>query len=230
MLSGGLDSAILLAHLVEQGMRVQPFYIETGCVWQKAERGAVEQFIDVLASDRVEPVVDLQLPIADLYGTHWSTTGWNVPDETTPDSSVSLWGRNPLLLVKAILWCSMHNLSQLALATLKGNPFSDATPQFFEPFEQALATATGNRVEIILPFAHLSKRQVLDQGKHLPLHLTFSCLAPIEGLHCGKCNKCAERSRELQSLSDGDPTIYAENQVACTNGQPEATHTLPHTK
>ncbi|NOY41738.1 MAG: 7-cyano-7-deazaguanine synthase [Planctomycetes bacterium] len=215
LLSGGLDSAILLAEFIKQGIRVQPFYIKTGCVWQTEERRSVEQFIDALDSSFIEPVVDLKMPVADLYGKHWSTTGEEVPDESTSDAAVYLWGRNPLLLMKAILWCSMHEISQLALATLDNNPFADATPQFFEPFEQALATATGNSVEIICPLSHLNKQQILALGADLPLELTFSCLAPIEGKHCGECNKCAERRRGLQSLPDGDPTFYAKQQAAC---------------
>ncbi len=218
LLSGGLDSAILLAEFVKQDARVQPFYIETGCVWQTEERRSLELFIDALDNAFVEPVVDLKMPIADLYGKHWSTTGEKVPDESTPDSAVYLWGRNPMLLMKAILWCSMHDIPQLALATLDKNPFADATPQFFEPFEQALAIATGNSVEIICPLSHLSKQQVLALGAGLPLQLTFSCLAPIEGMHCGECNKCAERRRGLQSLPEGDSTFYAKQQVTCAGG------------
>jgi len=218
LLSGGLDSAILLAELIGRGEAVQPFYIQTGCVWQAAERLALDRFIDALDSELICPVVDLEMPVADLYGDHWSTTGFEVPDEFTPDEAVFLWGRNPLLLVKAMLWCSQRGISRLALATLSNNPFTDAQPEFLEPFEQALATATGNLVKIIRPFSQLSKNQVLSRGARLPLQLTFSCLAPVEGRHCGECNKCAERAQALRSLPDGDPTVYAKQQATCSGG------------
>ncbi len=45
---------------------------------------------------------------------------------------------------------------------------------------------------LIRPFDRLHKNDVVLRGKHLPLHLTFSCIAPVDGLHCGECNKCAE--------------------------------------
>jgi 7-cyano-7-deazaguanine synthase len=215
LLSGGLDSAILLAELIRQGTPVQPFYIQSGCIWQSDERRLLQPFIDALDSDLIRPVIDLEMPVADLYGDHWSTTGFDVPDESTPDEAVFLWGRNPLLLVKAMLWCSQHGIPRLALATLSNNPFADAQPAFLEPFQQALATATGATVEIIRPFSHLSKQQALARGEHLPLQLTFSCLAPVEGQHCGQCNKCAERSRGLASLPGGDPTVYAKQQAIC---------------
>ncbi len=209
LMSGGLDSAILAGHLLEQGHRIQPITIATGCIWQAAEQRALKQFLAALGNNAIEPLVELAVPLADLYGEHWSMTGREVPDETTPDEAVYLWGRNPLLLVKAMLWCSMHKISQLALATLECNPFDDATPQFFRQFADSLSTATDADVQILSPFAQLSKSEVLELGADLPLELTFSCLAPQDGHHCGVCNKCAERKESMQSLPSGDPTNYA---------------------
>ena len=220
LLSGGIDSAVLLDQFVQQTIEVQPFYIQCGCIWQTAERNALQRFIAQLDTPLVRPLVELEMPVADLYGNHWCTTGEEVPDESTPDEAVFLWGRNPLLLVKAMLWCSQNDIPQLALATLANNPFADAKTQFLEPFQQALAAATQSTVEITRPFAHLDKQQVLDLGSHLPLHLTFSCLAPVEGEHCGRCNKCAERIKALSSLPAGDPTFYANEQAACPGISP----------
>jgi len=211
LISGGLDSAILLGHLLEQGTRVQPIYVATGCVWQEAEQRALKRLLESLDNDAIDPVVELEIPLADLYGQHWSMTGHNVPDESTSDEAVFLLGRNPLLLVKAMLWCSIHGISRLALAALKDNPFADATPRFFQQFEQSLCTATGSEVEILRPFDEMSKKEVLAIGADLPLYLTFSCIAPQDGQHCGVCNKCAERARGLRSLPGGDPTSYASN-------------------
>ena len=55
-----------------------------------------------------------------------------MPD--TPDDAVYLPGRNPLLLVKAVVWCHLHGIDQLALAPLGSNPFADATDEFFAEF------------------------------------------------------------------------------------------------
>ena len=103
LFSGGLDSAILLGQLLGQGCRVQPIYVAMGCAWQSAEQRAIRQFVAALGDDAIEPVVELEMPVADLYGEHWSITGRDVPNETTQDEDVFLWGRNPLLLVKAML-------------------------------------------------------------------------------------------------------------------------------
>ena len=217
MLSGGLDSAILLAHLLEQDRRVQPFYVSTGCVWEAAERAAVGRYLAQLDDPAVAPLIDFSIPAAELYGEHWSLTGENVPDESTPDEAVELPGRNPLLLLQPMLWCGQHGVAQLAMATLSCNPFADATPEFFDQFGRAVALGTGASVEVVRPFEDMTKADVLALAVDLPLHLTFSCLAPRGGLHCGRCNKCAERARALRSLPTGDPTNYASNFAATTS-------------
>ncbi|HEY5599987.1 MAG TPA: 7-cyano-7-deazaguanine synthase, partial [Candidatus Manganitrophaceae bacterium] len=48
----------------------------------------------------------------------------------------------------------------------------------------------------------------LERGRGLPLELTFSCIAPKGRLHCGRCNKCAERIRAFRSSGFSDPTRY----------------------
>ncbi len=200
LLSGGLDSAILLGHLLRQGRRVQPFYVSTGCCWESAERHAVREFLTAIDSKGVEPVVELAMPLTDLYGKHWSITGSDVPDQSTKDNAVALLGRNPLLLLKPMLWCGQQGIQDLAIATLSNNPFGDATPRFFEQFAETLTTATEAEVTVRRPFAKMTKVQVLQLAEDLPLHLTFSCLSPQNGLHCGACNKCEERAGAMKAI------------------------------
>jgi 7-cyano-7-deazaguanine synthase len=210
LLSGGVDSAVLLGQLLERGWRVAPFYVRTGCVWERCELRAVERFLTAVASPRLMELVLLEMPLEDLYGDHWSISGAHVPDDASPDEAVFLPGRNPLLLIKPMLWCWMHNIEHLALGTLASNPFEDATAEFFARFEEMVREATGQRVQIARPFERLSKDRVMEMGRQLPLELTFSCLAPVEGLHCGRCNKCAERRKAFCRLPSGDPTLYAD--------------------
>jgi 7-cyano-7-deazaguanine synthase len=209
LLSGGVDSAILVGQLLRGGQSVVPFYVRTGCLWERCELEAARKFVAALAEPNLAELVLMDMPVVDLYDGHWSLSGSAVPDQTTPDEAVYLPGRNPLLLLKPALWCRMHGASQLAIATLANNPFDDARPAFFDSFEKMLREATGGSVAIVRPFEHLTKRSVVELGRGLPLELTFSCLAPVDGLHCGKCNKCAERRKALSQLETGDPTRYA---------------------
>jgi 7-cyano-7-deazaguanine synthase len=214
LLSGGIDSAVLLDQLLRRSC-VVPFYVRTGCVWDDCELFAVQRFLTAMADERLANLVVLEMPLADLYGEHWSISGENVPDDQTPDEAVFMPGRNPLLLIKPVLWCQRHGIRRLALATLENNPFDDATPEFFARFEEMIDQATSYRVEIVRPFERLHKRQVIELGRHLPLELTFSCLAPTGGLHCGQCNKCAERQLAFRQIELADKTRYAISRREC---------------
>jgi 7-cyano-7-deazaguanine synthase len=209
--SGGLDSAILLYQLLDHGWRVRPFYVRTGCLWQAEEMQAVGKLLAALQQPKLETLVELEMPVDDLYADHWSMTGRSVPDQHSTDEAVFLPGRNPLLLLKPALWCAMRGVSKLALATLAANPFDDAKPEFFERFEAMILWATGCEVRIVRPFEMLSKRCVMQLGRDVPLGLTFSCIAPVGGLHCGRCNKCAERAAAFGHHRAGDPTHYAQD-------------------
>jgi 7-cyano-7-deazaguanine synthase len=217
LLSGGLDSSILLAHLLESGRHVQPFYVQSGLYWQRDELWALRAYLITIDSPQLDPLAVLDMPLADLYGYHWSVTGRDVPDADTPDRAVYLPGRNALLTIKPALWCAMHGIDELALAVLASNPFSDATVEFFRDFERAIDQATNSRVRLTRPFAGLKKREVMELGRGLPLQLTFSCIAPVRGLHCGRCNKCAERRQAFGYLGN-DPTTYANENATKTRG------------
>jgi len=208
LISGGLDSAILCIDLLRDFSRVAPLYIRSGLRWEKAEISSLERFLDAVKTEGLERLVALDEPIADVYGTHWSTTGTGVPGSETPDEAVYLPGRNLLLTVKAAVWCRLRDIETLALGCLGSNPFPDSTPDFFEKLECLMNQAIGGRLRLIRPFDRLNKTEVLLRGKKLPLHLTFSCINPIDGRHCGTCNKCAERKKGFVDAGLVDLTSY----------------------
>ena len=209
LLSGGLDSAILLVHLLRQGRTVQPFYVRSRLAWEEAEYGSLQRFLAAVQRPGLAELIVFEMPLDDLYGDHWSVTGKHVPDDTSPDEAVYLPGRNPLLLIKPAVWCQLHGVEELALALLGTNPFPDATPQFFASYSKLLNQATQGKLQIVCPFGGLHKREVMELACDCPLHLTFSCIAPRDGKHCGRCNKCAERQTAFRLIGGPDPTQYA---------------------
>lgn len=208
LLSGGLDSCILLGKLIRDGRLVQPIYIRGGLTWEDAEWAAVQEFVRRVATDASSPVVTLQVPLGDLYGDHWSVTGRSTPGADTPDEAVFLPGRNPLLLVKAAVWCQLRGIEELALAPLASNPFGDASDQFFDTFAAAMTCAMSRPLRIVRPFLTMHKRDVMRLGRDLPLEATFSCISPVGLRHCGQCNKCAERRAAFRDAEMTDPTWY----------------------
>jgi 7-cyano-7-deazaguanine synthase len=209
LLSGGLDSAILAATLATRHPRVQPIYIRTDVVWAHEEESACAAFVNAIVAPSISSLVRLTMPLGDIYSGHWSMTGESIPDATTPDEAVFLPGRNALLLVKAIVWCQINGVGQLALAPLASNPFDDAQPEFFRLFAAAMASGYGKQIVLARPFSNLHKRDVMLLGRELPLELTFSCISPRAGLHCGVCNKCHERKDAFRAADRFDKTQYA---------------------
>jgi 7-cyano-7-deazaguanine synthase len=209
LISGGLDSAILLAETLRQGHVVHPLYVRTGLLWETVELTHLGGFLEAMRCAALQPLQVLDLPVGDLYGTHWSITGQAVPDEHSADEAVFLPGRNVLLLSKTMLWCHLHGISTVVLGLLGSNPFQDATPSFFGTFQNAVNQAVGGHVHVRRPYTGLSKMEVMQRGRGLPLERTFSCIRPMAGRHCGRCNKCAERRRAFAAAGMADTTEYA---------------------
>lgn len=98
LVSGGLDSAILLGEIVRECAAVHPLYVRHGLYWEADELRHLGRFLDAIHRPALRPLQVLEMPVADLYGAHWSITGRNVPDADSPDAAVFLPGRNVLLL------------------------------------------------------------------------------------------------------------------------------------
>jgi 7-cyano-7-deazaguanine synthase len=210
MASGGVDSAILVADQAGHGHVVHPVYIRFGLAWEQVEEAHLRQFLDALPRQLVvRPLTVLELPIADVYGAHWSVSGTDTPDDTTPDEAVYLPGRNLLLLAKTTVWCALHGVGRIALGTLRANPFADSGRQFLSGLADLATLALDHPLEIVTPFAGLTKAEVLVLGRGLPLEHTFSCVAPVGTRHCQHCNKCAERRKAFVEAGIEDRTLYA---------------------
>ena len=207
--SGGLDSSVLLADLARHSI-VFPVYVQVGLAWENDEREALTSFLDALNSPNVRPLTVLSLPIQPFYQDHWSVTGVGVPAYEEPDSAIYLPGRNILLIGLVAVWCSTHDVSKIAIGLLAGNPFPDATPEFFEAFESSLSQGLAHQIKILLPYRGLHKEDVIRQFSDLPLELTITCVAPRGVLHCAGCNKCAERRMAFADAGVADPTRYAK--------------------
>src|SRR5881394_2962949 len=110
LVSGGLDSAVLVGESLGRHPAVHPLYVRQGLFWEEVELRHLGRFLEAIRSPALKPLHVLALPVADLYGNHWSLKGDNVPDADSADEAVYLPGRNVLLLSKALLWCHLHQV------------------------------------------------------------------------------------------------------------------------
>ncbi|MPY90438.1 MAG: 7-cyano-7-deazaguanine synthase [Luteitalea sp.] len=208
--SAGLDSVVLLAHEAKRA-EVQPIYVAVGFAWEADERRQLDDVIAAMTDHgHIRPPRVLEVSMRDVYApTHWAIQG-NAPAYHTPDDHVYIVGRNVTLLSKAAIFCAHASIHELALGPLAGNPFPDATPEFFRALEQALSLGLAHDIAISTPFRDLPKAKVLRLGVALgvPLHLTLSCMSPGGRRHCGRCSKCRERQEAFRQAELSDPTDY----------------------
>jgi 7-cyano-7-deazaguanine synthase len=231
LFSAGLDSAVLLADAISTFPErtanseasvltsavdvrlapVQPIYVSAGLAWEQQELEAAERLLKSPPyAGRVLPLVTLQMDMRDVYpSTHWAIRG-EAPAYDTPDQDVYIEGRNVVLLSKASIYMARARIPRILMGPLAGNPFPDATPDFFTAMARALSLGLAAPIVIEAPFCSMHKADVIRLGRSLgvPLGLTLSCMQPRNGAHCGRCSKCRERIDAFRDAGGEDPTSY----------------------
>ena len=160
---------------------------------------------------KVLPLVTLTVDMRDVYpATHWAVRG-EPPGYDTPDEDVYLEGRNIVLLSKASVFMARAGIPRVLIGPLAGNPFPDATPEFFNSMGRALSIGLDAPISVEAPFATMTKADVIRLGTSLevPFELTLSCMQPHDGRHCGRCSKCRERIEAFGETGEQDPAEYA---------------------
>jgi 7-cyano-7-deazaguanine synthase len=214
LFSAGLDSAVLLAFAVREnpGTTVQPIYVHAGLAWETEELAMARRLLRPgVYGPQVAELTVLTVDMRDVYPpTHWAIRG-EPPAYDTPDEDVYIEGRNIVLLSKTAIWMARRGMTRVLLGPLAGNPFPDATPQFFSAMAAALSTGLATAISIETPFAQLGKADVIRLGREMrvPLELTVSCMQSRGGVHCGRCSKCRERVDAFTQAGVSDPTVYS---------------------
>ena len=217
LFSGGLDSAVLLADVAAAAKRdrrgpVIALYVCVGFAWENEERRAASTLLASPPFAGMGGLVELSFDMRDVFpSSHWAIRG-TPPASDTPDEDVYIDGRNVILLSKAAVYMAAAvrprpSAATLFIGPLAGNPFPDATADFFTAIADSLSLGLALPIAVEAPFAAMRKSDVIRRGLELgvPLELTLSCMDPKGGRQCGACSKCRERRDAFTEAGVADP-------------------------
>jgi 7-cyano-7-deazaguanine synthase len=215
LLSGGLDSATVLAIARSRGFECHALSVHYG-QRHSAELEAAKRVAAALgAFDHRVMGVDL----AGIGGSALTDAAVAVPE--TPSAGIPVTyvpARNTLLLSLALGWAEVLGANDIFVGVnaVDYSGYPDCRPQFIEAFERLARLATKAGVEgaafkIQAPLIEMSKAEIIRKGKELGVDfgMTVSCYqAGSDGAACGKCDSCRLRAAGFAAAGIADPTRY----------------------
>ncbi|KGK57914.1 7-cyano-7-deazaguanine synthase [Xanthomonas cannabis pv. phaseoli] len=215
LLSGGMDSAAVIALAQEQGFAVYALSVRYG----QRHTSELDAAARVAAARGVaaHKVVDVDLR---SIGGSALTDDIEVPDaggEGIPVTYVP--ARNTIMLSLALGWAEVVGANDLfcGVNAVDYSGYPDCRPEFVRAFEVLANLATKAGVEgaglrVHAPLQFLSKADIVREGVRLGVDfgLTVSCYrADADGRACGHCDACRLRAAGFADAGVQDPTHYA---------------------
>ena len=213
-LSGGMDSAVLLWQLLNQGHEVRCLSVDYGQRHRRELTAAKDLCLDRGVEHRI---IDLRAVKELMLGSSQTSDDMPVPEGHYAEESMKqtvVPNRNMILLALAGAWAVSTKSESIAYAAHTGDHaiYPDCRPEFTEAMEDALSLCDWHPVKLLRPFLYptpMSKTDIARLGKELgvPFELTWSCYKGGEK-HCGKCGTCTERIEAFKLAGVDDPTRY----------------------
>ena len=211
VLSGGMDSAVLLADLVHKGHECVAISFDYGSKHNACELPMAQALCQSMGI--AHTLVPLPF-INDLFDSSLLESGDAVPDgayDADNMKSTVVPFRNGIMLSIAAGYAESVGASQVALASHAGDHaiYPDCRPEFNGALSSAIHIGTDNQVSLTFPFADIDKRAIGDLGRTLGIDFaaTWTCYKGGEA-HCGSCGACDERKYALRHDEGLDPTVY----------------------
>ena len=215
LLSGGLDSATVLAIAQQQGFDCYTLSFDYG-QRHRSELEAAEQLANQ-AGSVVHRVMRLHLD--ETGGSALTDPAIAVPERETEGIPVTyVPARNTVFLALALGWAEVLNASDLFLGVnaVDYSGYPDCRPEFIQKFQELANLATKAGVEgadfrIHTPLIDMSKADIIRAGTALGVDYskTISCYqADQQGRACGICDSCRLRRAGFEQAGLPDPTRY----------------------
>ncbi len=217
LLSGGLDSATVLAQAVDAGFECHALSFRYG-QRHAAELAAAARVADALGA-RSHRVIGIELGM--IGGSSLTDTAIPVPEIPTEGiPSTYVPARNSVFLALGMGVAEVLDAGHLFIGVnaVDYSGYPDCRPEFIAAFRKVAAVATrravdGATLEIHAPLIELSKAEIIRQGMALGVdyRLTVSCYqADEDGAACGRCDSCRLRRAGFDAAGLPDPTRYRD--------------------
>ena len=211
LLSGGMDSGVLLAWAHEKFDRVHGLYLDYG----SKHAGQEYQRASALAGHYKAALTRIEIPfINEHFSSSLLSSGAEIPEGPYKMDSISstvVPFRNGIMLAIAVGLAENLHIPTVLIGSQSGDHpiYPDCRESFTRAMSRAAAEGTFTKVEILAPFATLDKKGIARKGRDLrfDFRMTFSCYKGGE-VHCGVCATCLERKEALGHDKGHDPTEY----------------------
>ena len=216
LLSGGLDSATVLAIARSQDYECYALSVEYG-QRHRAELDAARRIATALGAHEHRT---MRVDLAGIGGSALTDAKLAVPEVLAPGIPVTyVPARNTLFLSLALGWAEVIGAGDIFVGVnaLDYSGYPDCRPAFIKAFEQLAQVATkagveGGRFQVRAPLIQMSKADIIRAGVSLGVDFgaTVSCYqATADGRACAKCDSCRLRAAGFAAANIPDPTAYA---------------------
>ncbi len=213
LLSGGLDSATVLAMATDRGFRCHALSVNYG-QRHSSELRAAENVSRTFSAKLKTIKLDLR-----TFGGSALTDDIEVPEEEVEGIPITyVPARNTIMLSLALAWAEVLGADDIFIGVnaVDYSGYPDCRPEFINAYEEMANLATkagvvGHRLTIHTPLIDLSKAEIIRQGTELGVDYatTVSCYQADEaGRACGVCDSCRLRTAGFEAAGINDPTRY----------------------
>jgi 7-cyano-7-deazaguanine synthase len=215
LLSGGLDSATVLAIAREQGFDTYAISVAYG----QRHSAEIDAAADVARSQGAKLHQVMHVNLNDVGGSALTDRSIAVPESPSAGIPVTyVPARNTLFLSLALGWAEVLGSTDIFIGVnaVDYSGYPDCRPEFVAAFERLANVATkagveGKSFRIHTPLIDLSKADIVRLGTTLGVNYaeTVSCYqADAAGRACGRCDSCRLRRAGFESAGIPDPTRY----------------------
>ena len=211
LLSGGLDSSVLLADLQRRGHRLLALGCRYGAKHNRRELACARRMC--AARDIPFQTIDLGF-IGACFQSHLLQGGGDIPRDPYDKASMRqtvVPFRNGILLAAAAGLAESAGAGAVAIAAHGGDHaiYPDCREPFMRSMGAAMRQGTYARIRLLRPYVGRSKAWIVARGAKLGVDFsrTWSCYVG-GAMHCGSCGTCRERREAFLLAGVADPTRY----------------------